>query len=64
MPRKRSLSSRMFSAARLTDDIESFGSGEPERMARRGKNVAIGRSAAKGGVWRRIFGGGRRKGGA
>ena len=64
MGRRRSFSSSMFRAARLTDDMEAFGSGEPSKMARRSKNIAIGRSAARGGIWRKLFGGGRRKGGA
>ncbi len=63
MGRRRSFSSSMFRAARVTDDLEAFGSGNPSKMARRAKNVAVGRSAAKGGVWRRLFGGGRRKAG-
>jgi hypothetical protein len=62
MSRRKSLSGKLFSAARVTDDLEAFGSGEPSKMARRTKNVAVGRSAARGGVWRRLFGGGRRKG--
>jgi hypothetical protein len=55
MARRRSLSSRLFRAARLTDDIEAAASGNPRRMARRAKNVALGRVLGRAGVWRRLW---------
>jgi hypothetical protein len=51
MARKRSLSSQLFAAARLVDDVEAVGSGNPKRMVRRARNVAVGRALAKAGVF-------------
>jgi hypothetical protein len=48
MARRRSLSSQLFRAARITDDIEAAESGNPRRIARRAKNVAVGRALGKG----------------
>jgi hypothetical protein len=55
MARRRSLSSQLFKAARIMDDIEAAGSGNPKRMARRAKNVTVGRALRKAGVWRRLW---------
>jgi hypothetical protein len=56
MPRRRSLNSQLFRAARVTDDVEAVASGEPRRMVRRVRNVAVGRALGKAGVWRRLWG--------
>lgn len=61
MPRRRSLSSQLFRAARIADDVEAVESGNPKRVARRAKNVAVGRSLAKVGFWSLLFGGRRRR---
>lgn len=55
MARKRSVSSRLFRAARITDDVEAAASGNPKRIARRAKNVAVGRALGKAGAWRRLW---------
>ena len=55
MARRRSLSSRLFRAARIADDLEAAGSGNPKRMARRAKNVALGRSLGRAGAWRKLW---------
>ena len=55
MARRRSLSSQLFRAARVADDVEAAASGNPKRMARRAKNVALGRGLAKAGVFRRLW---------
>ena len=55
MPRRRSLSSQLFRAARIADDVEAVESGNPKRMIRRGKNIVLGRSLARLGVWRRLW---------
>jgi hypothetical protein len=55
MARRRSLSSRVFRAARVTDGIEAAASGNPDRIERRAKNVGLGRLLGRAGVWRRIW---------
>jgi hypothetical protein len=55
MARRRSLSSQLFRAARITDDIEAAASGNPRRITRRTKNLVVGRSLRKAGVWRRLW---------
>jgi hypothetical protein len=53
--RRRSFSSQLFRAARVADDFEAIGSGKPKRIGRRAKNVALGRTLRKAGVWRRLW---------
>jgi hypothetical protein len=53
--RRRSLSSALYQAARLSSDLDSLASGNPRRVARRAKNVALGRTLARAGVWRMIW---------
>jgi hypothetical protein len=48
MARKRSLSSQLFRAARDVDDIEAIASGNPRRIARRAKNVALAGASGAG----------------
>jgi hypothetical protein len=55
MPRRPSLSSQLFGAARVTDDVEAVESGNPRKMVRRGKNVILGRALGKAGFWRRLW---------
>lgn len=56
MARKRSLTSTMFQAARLVDDVETARSGNPRRIARRAKNIAVGRLLfGRRGIARRIW---------
>ncbi len=50
--------SSLYKAARATRSIESLSS--PSKTARRAKNVAVGRSLARGGFWNWLFGGGKR----
>jgi hypothetical protein len=61
MARRRSLSSNLFRAARVVDDVEAVESGNPSKMARRAKNVAVGRGLAKAGLWGLLFGSGKRR---
>jgi hypothetical protein len=51
MARRRSFSSELYRAARISNDIGAAASGNPRRIARRAKNVALGRA----GVWRRLW---------
>ena len=55
MARRRSLSSQLFKAARIADDLEAAGSGNPRRMRRRARNVVLGRSLGRAGVWKRLW---------
>jgi len=55
MARKIRLSTRLFRAARVVDDLEAVESGDPRKMARRAKNVTVGRMLSKAGVWRRLW---------
>jgi hypothetical protein len=48
-------SSSLFRAARLLDTAEALTSGSPKRIARRGKNMILGRLLGRAGVWRRLW---------
>jgi hypothetical protein len=50
MARPRSLTSQLYRAARLSDNI-----GNPRRVARRTRNVIAGRSLGRAGIWRRLW---------
>jgi hypothetical protein len=54
-----SLTSSLFRAARLSATARAVASGRPSRIARRARNVAVGRALARTGVWQRLWGGGR-----
>lgn len=53
--RRRGLVSQMYSAARLANDISVLASGNPSRVARRTKNVILGRALGRGGIWRMLW---------
>jgi muconolactone delta-isomerase len=55
MARRRSLSSQLFRIARDVDTAEAITSGNPRRIGRRAKNVVLGRTLARAGVWRRLW---------
>jgi hypothetical protein len=55
MARKRSLSSQLFTAGRIMDDVEAAGSGNPKRIIRRVKNVTVGRTLRRTGVWPKLW---------
>lgn len=46
-------SSSLYKAARATRSLESLSL--PSKTARRAKNIAVGRSLARGGFWRRLW---------
>jgi hypothetical protein len=56
MPRRRTLTSQLYRAARLSNNISAIASGNPRRVARRARNVIVGRSLGRAGVWRRLWG--------
>ena len=45
MARRRSLTSQLYRAARLSDDLSALASGNPKRVARRARNEILGREA-------------------
>jgi hypothetical protein len=49
------LSSFLFRAARVTRDVEAISSGKPRRVARRAKNIAVGRALQRVGFWRWLW---------
>lgn len=57
MARRRSLTSQLFRGARLsaTATASAVASGNPKRIARRGKNIVVGRALGKAGVWKRLW---------
>jgi hypothetical protein len=55
MPRRRSLSSQLFRIARDVDTVEALASGNPKRIARRGKNIMLGRLFGRAGLWRFLW---------
>lgn len=57
MAHRRSLTSQLYRAARIGNNISTAASGNPRRIARRSKNVIVGRSLEKAGVWRWLWGG-------
>lgn len=52
---KRSLTSSLYRAARVSDDISALASGKPSRIARRGKNKIVGRALGRAGIWRSLW---------
>jgi hypothetical protein len=55
MTRRRSLTSQLFRAARLSASAKAVASGNPKRVERRAKNVILGRALGRAGVWRRLW---------
>jgi hypothetical protein len=49
MARRRSFTSELYRAARFSNNISAIASGNPRRVARRAKNVAVGRALGRGG---------------
>jgi hypothetical protein len=55
MPHRRSITSDLYRAARLSNDLETLSSGDPKRVARRARNIAKGSLLAKAGFWRWLW---------
>lgn len=55
MARKPSLTSNLYRAARISNNISALASGNPRRITRRAKNIAIGRALGRAGIWRRLW---------
>ncbi len=52
---RRSLTSQLYRAARLSASARAVASGSPRRIATRAKNITVGRALAKASVWRRLW---------
>lgn len=55
MARRRSFTSQIYRAARMSNNLGAIVSGNPRRVVRRAKNVVLGRSLGRAGVWRRLW---------
>jgi hypothetical protein len=55
MSRRRSFSSQLYHLARTTNNLETLFSGNPNRIARRAKNVILGRALGRAGLWRALW---------
>lgn len=55
MAKGRGITSGLYRAARLSNDIGAVASGKPSRIVRRGKNKIVGRSIAKAGGWKWLW---------
>jgi hypothetical protein len=55
MARRRSLTSPLYRAARLSDNLSALASGNPRRVVRRAKNRLVGRELGRAGIWRRLW---------
>jgi hypothetical protein len=49
------ITSALFKLARMSADAKALSSGNPKRIARRAKNKLLGRTLAKGGIWRKLW---------
>lgn len=49
------LTSFLYRAARASATARAISSGDPKRIARRAKNIGVGRALAKAGVWRGLW---------
>ncbi len=55
MARRRSLTSQLYRAARLSNTIGAAASGNPKRIAPRAKNITVGRALGRAGFWRMLW---------
>ena len=55
MSRRRSLSSQLYQLASTTNTLQALMSGNPNRIARRAKNIIIGRALGRAGLWRALW---------
>ena len=46
---------RLYRSARMANDIEMLGSGNPKRITRRAKNKLLGRTLGRSGFWRFLW---------
>lgn len=46
----------LYQLARGVQSAKVIASGDPRRIARRGKNIVVGRALARAGIWRKLWG--------
>jgi hypothetical protein len=49
------LARSLYRAARIANNAETLASGNPKRIRRRAKNIIVGRSLGRAGIWRRLW---------
>jgi hypothetical protein len=59
MAHRPSLTSQLYRAARISNDLSAIVSGDPRRIAHRATNVTGARALARAGFWRWLWGGRR-----
>ncbi len=55
MSRRRSLASQLYHLARTANTLEALVSGDRSRVARRAKNIIVGRALGRAGLWRALW---------
>jgi hypothetical protein len=55
MARRRSFTSQLYRAARISNNISSVASGKPSRIVRRAGNVAKGSALGRAGFWKWLY---------
>lgn len=55
MARRRSLTSNLYRATRISNNLSAATSGKPSRAARRAVNVGTGRALGRVGFWGRLW---------
>ena len=55
MARRRSFTSQLYRAARISNNIGAIASGNGRRVVRRARNVTVGRALGRGGFWRWLW---------
>lgn len=53
--REMNLTRALYRAARMSNNISALTSGDPRRIVRRAKNIAVGRTLRRASVWRRLW---------
>jgi hypothetical protein len=53
--RRRGMVSELYRVARTANTFSAIASGNPRRVSRRAKNIIIGRSLRRAGVWRALW---------
>jgi hypothetical protein len=49
------LARSLYRAARITNNLDTLASGNPRHIRRRAKNIVLGRTLGRAGVWRRLW---------
>jgi hypothetical protein len=55
MARRRSITSQLYRAARLSATTRAIASGDPRKVARRAKNLALGKALSRAGFFARLW---------